>query len=149
MFGVHDMKIRSVNPCIVTDANDNPRRLTNVDLQAEFDDDMAAGFGDVGKDSLKHLKSGAQKSACFLLDAVQCEAVFQTGGENGTRKIKKMAGVRASAAKPNKEDAMPTVKITLAFATKHDDLCWLVDHLDESMKVKLTKTQLELAAVEG
>jgi hypothetical protein len=139
------MKVRSVTPCIVTDANDNPRRLTNLDLQADFDDELAAGFGDVGRDSLKHLKSGAQKSACFLLDAVQCEATFQAGsGENATRKIKKLAGVRASAAKPNKEDAVPSLKLTLAMATKHDDLCWLVDHLDESMKVKIVKSQTEL-----
>lgn len=137
-----DTRIRAVNPAIITDANDNPRRVTNLDLQFEFSDDIAAGLGEVGRDALKHLKSGAQKSAVILLDAVQCSASFEAGKEKHS--IKKMAGVRAAAGKPNKEDALPTVKLTLSFATRHEDLCWLVDHLDETLKVKITRSQLEL-----
>ena len=141
-----ECKIRSVVPRVTTDKNEQIRRLTELTLQFEFDDDVASPLGDVARDALKHLRSRAQKGASILFDNVGAQATFTAGP---VKHKLDMTGVRAVASQPSAEAAQPTLSAMFAFATRHEDLCWFTDHLQEVVKVKLVRKQLPLPRMES
>lgn len=141
-----ECKIRSVAPRVVTDQQDQIRRVCELTLQFEFSDDVAGPLGDVARDSLKHLRSHAQKSAAIMFDNVGAQASFSAGSAKHKLDV---TGVRATARQPTTEGAVPSLSVVLAFATRHEDLCWFTDHLQETVKVKLLRRQLALARMES
>jgi hypothetical protein len=146
MFGRFDMKVADVHSRVEVDKNDNPRRVTTFDLVSELDDDLAAGMGDPARDALKHLRSGAMSATALPLDAVKC-VVTLDGGEADKHQLV-CAGVKATLAKPKKEGSSPTVRLQLAFATRHQHATWLVDHLETALRVTIERAQQDLPLVE-
>lgn len=144
MFTTFEGRVRTVAPKLSRDNDDNVRRFTQLILACDYDDDMAAGLGDVGKDSLRHLKSGASKSNTILLDSVGVLA--EVSGSQGGHKLR-MVGVKARASVPSKEGSGPVVALEFAFPTKDEDLLYFVHHYDETVKVSLKREQEKLAGV--
>jgi len=145
--GTFECKLINPRPRILRDDNDQVRRVTNFALVFDADDDLAAGIGEAAVDALRHVRSGAQKSASILFDAVQCKIVFDAGKvEDGKHTLDKAAGVRATLARSGVEDATPKLTLTLATATRQEDLWWMVQHMDINIKAKIVASQLELPA---
>ena len=143
MFGqTFDGKIRAIVPR-VRDNGEDIERSCLLSLQFEFTDDTASGLGEVGQDALKHLRSGAQNSARIMIDALNVVGKFETA-QNHKLTVKNLKGVNASVKRANKEDANPTLNARFAFSTDGDQLLYFVDHLDETVKVKLDKLQTEI-----
>jgi len=143
MFGqTMEVKIGTAHPRVLIE-NDTPRRITEIHLHLDADDDLAAGMGEAAVDALKHLRSGATASSVVMLDALKVRADFSAGDKDKMRLD--CAVERASLRKPKKEDSGPICTLRLAFATKQEPLWWLVEHLDTTVKLRLTKIQLELA----
>lgn len=145
--GTFPAKIINPRPRVMRDDNDQVRRVTNFQLAFDCDDDLAAGIGEAAQNALKHIRAGAQKSANILFDNVQCKCSFDAGNvEGGKHVLEKAVGVRATITKAGVEDASPRLVLTFAAATREDDLWWLTQHMDESLKVKIVASQLELPA---
>lgn len=136
-----DVRIGKVEPKLHRDKDENIARFTIVELLSDFDDDIAAGFGEVGQDELKHLRSGAKRSGTIYLDSVEVKCKFN--GSSGQKTLS-MKGLIAACRRPNKEDSQPTVKIRMRMPTSIDDLEYFVGHLDEVVKVTMERIQEDL-----
>ena len=133
--------IVSVTPKCVFDKDDTPRRITEVVLGTEFDDNLAAGLGEVGKDTLKYLKSRDTKDGLILLDAATAKGAFEVGGKKHKCDV---VCSKAKAAAPAKEDNSPTIRIHFSFATNANDLLFFVDGIAQPARVKLQRVQQQI-----
>ena len=100
--------IVSVTPKCVFDKDDTPRRITEVVLSADFEDNIAVGLGEVGRDTLKHLKSAATKEGLIMLDAASAKANFDVGGKK--HKLDVVCS-KAKASGAAKEGNAPTIRL--------------------------------------
>lgn len=147
MFGqTMEVKIGAAHPRVIVE-NDTPRRVTSVALYTDATDDLAAGMGDAAIDALKHLRSGAADRSVILLDALALRAEF-SAGERDKLEVD-VAAERALLTKPKKEESGPLCCLRLSLATKETPVWWLIEHLDTTCKLRLTKRQMSLPKTEG
>jgi hypothetical protein len=81
-----------------------------------------------------------------LLDALQVRVEFSAGEKD--KLSVDCAAERALLTKPKKEEKGPLCCLRLALATKEAPVWWLIEHLEQTVKVRITKKQLSLAKTE-
>jgi hypothetical protein len=137
-------KIRAIG-AKVSDKDGNIDRYCMLGLQFEFTKELAGGIGKEAKELQKQLASGSLAAATLHMDAVTVLAKFDAGdGAKDKLELGEAKGVAVALKKANKEDAHPTAKLTLRFPTVRDHLLFFVDHLEETVGIKLIKEQTEL-----
>lgn len=134
-------KIRSIT-AKVSEVDKQISRSDIVAIMFEFTRELAGGINKDAVSVQKQLTDGVLKTATMLMDGIGLEAEF--AAKKDKLIIKDSKGMAMSLKRANKEDAHPTAEFTMCFPTVEKNHCFFVRHLEESVDIKLTKTQTEL-----
>ena len=136
-------KIRAIS-AKVKDNDGEIERYCLLSLQFEFTKELAGALNGDAKSLQKQLASGSLASAKLAMDAVDVAAEFDAG-ESEKLTLDGARGVSVSLKRVNKEDAHPTARLTLRFATEKAALLYFVNHLEETVGVRMNRVQTELS----
>lgn len=146
MFGLNlQGKIGSIDSTARSDDGAIIRRDT-ISLHFEFNSEFASALNGDAKQIQKLLSDGSLERAQMLVDAQSFLVECKDGDDKGVTVTAESARLACKAA--NKEDAGPQVKMTFCTPTSDDNHLWFLHHLQESVKVRITKQQGDLPGVE-